>query len=397
MSERAVQANAEIPERLRILGVFAHPDDETFCAGGTLAKYVAAGAEAKVISFTRGDAGQIRDADLATRRTLGQVREQELRQACTLLWVKSVECLDYDDGRLKDDNRSELVGRVVEAIRSFRPDIVLTFGEDGAYGHPDHVAISQVTTEAFGMSGDLAEFPEQIASGLPPHAPTKLFHSQFPHNRMLLMDRLVRWLVGQETHFHGSTDFVQGLALFAGESVTMGFSSDHIQVAWYPPRFYIIEQGEPETNLYLILSGWADVVQEEADGSLNKVAERGPGDFIGEIGFAHHQPRNANVISRDSVTCLVLSPGEPTAFAGRGAGARFAFSAEEDINDGPSEAGATCIDVSDYVTQKFAAIAAHRTQYRLPLDLFPDEILKEMLGKEYIIRVFPSIDLASEL
>src|SRR6266700_6891382 len=63
---------------MRILGVFAHPDDESFCAGGTLARYVASGAEVMVVSATRGEAGQIRSAGVATRRTLGQVREQEL-------------------------------------------------------------------------------------------------------------------------------------------------------------------------------------------------------------------------------------------------------------------------------------------------------------------------------
>src|SRR5215467_3932274 len=85
---------------LRLLGVYAHPDDETFCAGGTLAKYVAAGAEAMVVSMTQGEAGQIRDAQAATRRTLGQVRAEELRRACQELGVQHVRCLTYGDGTL---------------------------------------------------------------------------------------------------------------------------------------------------------------------------------------------------------------------------------------------------------------------------------------------------------
>ncbi len=80
--------------RPRLLGVFAHPDDETFCAGGTLATYTERGAEAMVISATRGQAGQIRDAAQATRRTLAQIREQELRAACAVLGVEHVECFD---------------------------------------------------------------------------------------------------------------------------------------------------------------------------------------------------------------------------------------------------------------------------------------------------------------
>jgi LmbE family N-acetylglucosaminyl deacetylase len=83
-----------VPSGSRILGVFAHPDDEVFVAGGTLAKYAARGAQAMVLSATRGQAGQIRDASAATRHTLGAVREQELRRACAILGVQQVGCLD---------------------------------------------------------------------------------------------------------------------------------------------------------------------------------------------------------------------------------------------------------------------------------------------------------------
>ena len=79
---------------LRLLGVYAHADDETCCAGGTLAKYVAAGAEVMVVSMTQGEAGQIRDAHAATRRTLGMVRAEELRRACQELGVQHVRCLN---------------------------------------------------------------------------------------------------------------------------------------------------------------------------------------------------------------------------------------------------------------------------------------------------------------
>src|SRR5215208_3230045 len=68
--------------KIRLLGLFAHPDDEVFCIGGTLAKYAASGAETMVVSFTRGEAGQIRDASIATRRTLGTKREQYLHRSC---------------------------------------------------------------------------------------------------------------------------------------------------------------------------------------------------------------------------------------------------------------------------------------------------------------------------
>ena len=132
----------------RLMGVFAHPDDEIFCAGGTLARYAAAGSRTAVVSATRGEAGQIRDARAATRRTLGAVRERELQQACALLGVAQTRCLDYHDGTLQSVDAARLADDVAAVIDSFRPDAVITFGSDGAYGHPDHVAISAAVTAA---------------------------------------------------------------------------------------------------------------------------------------------------------------------------------------------------------------------------------------------------------
>jgi len=137
----------------RILGVFAHPDDETFCAGGTFAKYIASGAEVMVVSATHGEAGQIRSPRVATRRTLAAVREQELHLACQRLGVQHARCLEYVDGTLSSVDAEELTGRVVKIIRSFRPDVVIPFGPDGGYGHPDHMAISAATTAACQRSG----------------------------------------------------------------------------------------------------------------------------------------------------------------------------------------------------------------------------------------------------
>src|SRR6266511_3986378 len=111
----------------RLLGVFAHPDDETFCAGGTLAKHVAAGWQTMVISATSGQAGQIRDPLVATRRTLGQVREREFYAACQQLGVRHARVLDYMDGTLQDADPHELTGAIVQIIRAFRPDVAIAW------------------------------------------------------------------------------------------------------------------------------------------------------------------------------------------------------------------------------------------------------------------------------
>ena len=150
--------------RCRLLGVFAHPDDETFCAGGTFAHYAGQGAEIMVVSATRGQAGQIRDAAAGTGRTIAAVREAELRLACERLGITQMRCLDHVDGTLADAGFSALVDELAEIIREFRPDIVITFGPDGGYGHPDHVTISAVTTAAC----QRAAGPGTARTGRPP-------------------------------------------------------------------------------------------------------------------------------------------------------------------------------------------------------------------------------------
>jgi LmbE family N-acetylglucosaminyl deacetylase len=380
---------------IRLLGIFAHPDDEVFCIGGTLAKYAAAGAETMVVSFTRGEAGQIRDASIATRRTLGAKRKQELHHSCNQLGVQHVRCLDYGDGTLKDIPQEQLVRHATAIIREFQPDIVFTFDDTGAYGHPDHIVISRVTTIACRQSGDPEAFPDQIALDLLPHSPARLYHSYFPRNDRLLLQLLVKWLTRLDTKFRGSADFIHGLLLFADESTMLGYAADHIKVAWYPSGFYIIEQGEPATSLYLILSGDANIIIEDSTGSQH-VDTRGPGVFIGELGLAFGKPRNAHVIAATNVTCLVFSPGEPTQFAGRGEQAQFATADKLDTKPAAGQA-TTRIDVRDFVPKKIAAMAEHRSQYPVTPDMFPIELVEEMLGYEYFVQIQPPIQMQTEL
>src|SRR5438067_5207973 len=165
------------PRKPRLLAVFAHPDDESVCAGGTLARNVDQGGEAMVVSFTRGQLGQIRDPGSATRRTLGEVREQEFYLACERLGVQHALCLDYPDGSLSELDPHILIGEVVKLIRAFQPDTVLTFNREGSSGHPDHIVISSIATHAFHQAGRIDWYPEHLAGGLVPHTPSHLYHS----------------------------------------------------------------------------------------------------------------------------------------------------------------------------------------------------------------------------
>ncbi len=383
---------------LRILGLFAHPDDEVFVAGGTLAKYAAEGAEIMVISSTRGQAGQIRDSRIATRRTLGAVREQELHLSSARLGVQHSICWDYGDGMLQSLDREPLIGDAVAAIRSFRPDIVLSFGPDGGYGHPDHVVMCWVAAEAMLRAGAPTQFPEQVAAGLAPHQPSHYYQSYFPANRLLLLERLVQWLVQHEERFQGSLDFVQALMLLSEESTMLKYASDFVDVSWYPRGFYIIEQGEPATNLYLILSGRARAFAEEADGSLRPLNYLEPGMFFGEQGLAFGRPRNAHVVAVESTTCLVFSPSRPTNFAGRGEDAVLVSKMLDAVENLESTGAATtCIDVSGHIIPKLQAMAAHRSQFAFDPDMLPLSIMRELFGREYFVRVYPPHELEAEL
>jgi LmbE family N-acetylglucosaminyl deacetylase len=414
----------------RLLGVFAHPDDETFCAGGTFARYAKDGAEIMVVSATRGEAGQIRDARVATRRTIAAVREGELRTACERLGVAQVRCWDYRDGALAEADLPGLVGRVVEVIREFRPDVVVSFGPDGGYGHPDHVAISAAVTAACRQSGDLASYPGQLAAGLAPHQPGRLYYSYFPPHDVLLMNRLATWLTTRPDRFAGTMDFVYALLLMAEEAGTMGFIRDHAQVRWYPPGSYVVEQGEAATELFMIISGSADAWQEQPDGTRKHLRRMGPGEFFGELGVAGHRPRSAHVVAVEGLTCLVLSPAAPAAFAGRGEGARLAGpvpGAREPAGDaGSAEAAGTAgatgsagaagsaeapgsagragahvatarLDVAEQIEAKVGALCAYRSQFPMEPDMFPDFLLRELFREEYFVQVQPPRPLETEL
>jgi LmbE family N-acetylglucosaminyl deacetylase len=170
-----------------LLGIFAHPDDEATIAGA-FRHYHDQGARAALICATRGEAGEISDPALATPATLGQVREQELREACRIMGVDDLSFLDYHDGRLADANPQEATGRIVRHIRRLRPQVIVTFDANGGYGHRDHIAVHDLTVAAFHQAGDPAAYPEQLAEGLAAYAPQKLYFVAFPRS---MMERLM--------------------------------------------------------------------------------------------------------------------------------------------------------------------------------------------------------------
>jgi LmbE family N-acetylglucosaminyl deacetylase len=186
----------------RLLGIFAHPDDEGLI-GGALLHYNASGVETGLIYATRGDVGGISDPILAAPDNLGEVREKEARAAASLLGVQHLWFLDYRDsgmaGAPDNEHRRALirvgaadaVGKLVEIIRQFRPQVIVTFDEAGGFGHPDHIAIYRYTTSAFHAAADAVQYPELG----PAHAVAKLYYTSLSRRQMLMM---AEWLQGQE-------------------------------------------------------------------------------------------------------------------------------------------------------------------------------------------------------
>jgi len=159
-------------QKLKLLAVVAHPDDESFGFCGTLAKYAAEGVETYLVTATRGERGRFGSLGKGGDAVeVGRVREAELRAAAAVLGMREVSLLNYADGAVDQVEAITAIRDVVSHIRRIRPDVVVTFGPDGAHGHPDHIAISQFTTAATVCAADcgyrMDDGPQP--DSLPPH------------------------------------------------------------------------------------------------------------------------------------------------------------------------------------------------------------------------------------
>src|SRR5512142_497609 len=158
-------------EPLRLMCLFAHPDDETLSAGGILAKYAAEGVETYVICATRGErgwGGKSKET-YPGPAALGKIREAELRAAAGVLGVREVIFLDYIDGDLDKASPGEAIARIAAHLRRVRPQVVVTADPQGWYGHPDHIAMTQFTLGALVQAA-------AGAPGQPPHQVSKLYY-----------------------------------------------------------------------------------------------------------------------------------------------------------------------------------------------------------------------------
>jgi LmbE family N-acetylglucosaminyl deacetylase len=135
-----------------ILGVWAHPDDETYLSAGLMAMAWRAGRNVTCVTATRGEHGTDDPARWPPAR-LARTRDHEVAAAMAILGVTDHRCLGYEDGTLADADQDEGAKRIASIIEEVAPDTILTFGPDGGTGHPDHIAISRWTTSAYQVAG----------------------------------------------------------------------------------------------------------------------------------------------------------------------------------------------------------------------------------------------------
>ena len=145
-----------MPEIRTLLAVFAHPDDESFRPGGTLALLAQRSVRVVVLTATRGEAGSCGDPPLCLPAELPTVRKRELHCACTALGIEPPRLLDYQDGHLSEANAEQGVEQILAVVCELRPQVMLSFGPDGLSGHPDHIAIGQWASEAFHRAEDVS-------------------------------------------------------------------------------------------------------------------------------------------------------------------------------------------------------------------------------------------------
>ncbi len=155
-----------------LLAVLAHPDDESFGLGGTLALYASRGYDVYYICATRGEAGTVDEAHLNGFKDIAEMRTVELEHAAKELGLKEVFFLGYRDSGMPGMDANQhpdaqinapieaVAGRVVKYIRTLKPEVVLTFDPIGGYKHPDHIHIHKATVFAFANSDNASFYPE---------------------------------------------------------------------------------------------------------------------------------------------------------------------------------------------------------------------------------------------
>ncbi len=201
--------------------MLAHPDDETFGVGGTLALYARRGVSVYLVCATRGEVGDVDPDYLRGFTSVADRREAELRCAAEKLGLKDVFFLGYRDSGMPGTNDNhhpqalaaqpvnQVAAQVAHYIRWLRPQVVLTFDPIGGYYHPDHIAIHNATVKAFNLADDTGA---SSLDGLPPYQPQKLYFDTIPRT-LLRVGVFAMRLVGRDPHKFGRNGDIDMVAV----------------------------------------------------------------------------------------------------------------------------------------------------------------------------------------
>jgi len=190
-----------MPEPLTLMAVHAHPDDEAIGTGGVLAKAADSGIRTVLVTCTGGEVGEIAPETQVAVDDLGAVRERELRNACDILGITHLDLLGYRDSGMAGtaDNehpdafaRADLekaAGRLVSLVRKYRPQVIVTYDENGFYGHPDHINAHRIAVRAYELAGDATH---DSGDGLASWTPSKLYYTAIARSAMANFGRMLK-------------------------------------------------------------------------------------------------------------------------------------------------------------------------------------------------------------
>lgn len=163
---------------MKVIFSFAHPDDETFSSGGTIAKLVREGHTVQLICATRGEAGEVGDPPVCKKSEIAKVRSAELENAAKILGISHIYFLGLIDGTLHKIPVSKIQEPVLEILQKEKPDVVITFNKTGGSNHPDHKAIGKATTKVFAEYMNKAQKHVKLYHSATPKSFVKMFEEK---------------------------------------------------------------------------------------------------------------------------------------------------------------------------------------------------------------------------
>jgi LmbE family N-acetylglucosaminyl deacetylase len=248
-------------DKLTLLAVLAHPDDESFGMGGTLALYARRGVDVHLVCATQGEVGEMDPEFMEGYSTIAERRQAELCCAAEKLGLAGVHFLGYRDSGMAGSVNNhhpealaaapieEVAGKVAHFIRQLCPQVVVTFDPIGGYRHPDHIAVHNATVRAFELAGDPLFLDE-----LPPHKPQKLYFYTMSRRFLRLAVRLMP-VFGKDPHHFGRNGDID-LAGLVAEDFPMHAFIDYTSVKELKAEASICHASQGGSGMIRGMMGW---------------------------------------------------------------------------------------------------------------------------------------------